>query len=271
VAVSVNGQDRYADLGRVPAGAHVVRIGLTPDTAPRMQPVWGTSDVPSVIAPAGDLNTTLRVYNDGSSAWRPQGQDATAVAYRWVAQQGAPFGEGTLTLPTTVESQQGTDLPLQVPAPTQPGSYRLQVDLTNPQQPAFGAGNRALDLPLLVTDRPNAGRLQAWTAPITVKAGVESNLGVVVHSDGNRSWGTQAELILTGRWLTADGVPYSDGQVQPERVGLRVFSPGESRYVAFSLPAPRRPGNYRLGVVLTDADRPVPLTVGGNYEVTVAP
>lgn len=271
--LTATGQDRYADLGVVPAGAHVVRISLTSDTATRLQPAWGTGEVPGVIAAATDLTTTLRVYNDGGTAWRPQGQDATSFAYRWVPQQGSPFGEGTLNLPTTVEARQATDLPLQVPAPTQPGSYRLQVDLANPQQPAFaaGSGRRALDLPLLVTDRGNAGRLQAWTAPITVKAGIESNLGVVVHSDGNQSWGTRAELILTGRWLTADGVPYNDGQVQPERVGLRVFSPGESRYVAFSLPAPRRPGNYRLGVVLTDADRPVPLTVGGNYEVTVAP
>jgi hypothetical protein len=90
---------------------------------------------PATAAPGEVLAVPVRVTNTGTDSWPAAGLGAgtyrVAVAYRWLDARGAaviPEGERTL-LPADVPPGGTVELKARVPAPAQPGSYRLLVTL----------------------------------------------------------------------------------------------------------------------------------------------
>lgn len=90
---------------------------------------------PRTAAPGQVLAVPVRVTNTGGDSWSAAGIGSgtyrVAVAYRWLDAQGAAVianGERTL-LPADVPPGGTVELEARVPAPAQPGSYRLLVTL----------------------------------------------------------------------------------------------------------------------------------------------
>jgi hypothetical protein len=90
---------------------------------------------PAAAAPGEILAVPVRVTNTGGDSWSAGGLASgtyrVAVAYRWLDSRGAAViaeGERTL-LPMDVPPGGRAELKARVPAPAQPGSYRLLITL----------------------------------------------------------------------------------------------------------------------------------------------
>jgi len=153
------GNDRYAALEGLPAGAHTLHLTLTPDVAP-LPPapaaslaVVGPADRAVVdawpvagLAKAGavaDLGFTLR--NMTATPWqRPR------LVSRWFSPDGAPYTEPGLApaeqVLRPVAAGQSAYAPIALRTPQRIGAYRVSLELTDGGRPVALAGPELFDV-----------------------------------------------------------------------------------------------------------------------------
>lgn len=111
-----------------------------PDTAFSVE--WGLPGVPSAVPAGGTFAVGVRVKNTGDQVWMdPRNSDATTYAagavrlsYRWwkAGNSSALYADYTAArgeLLGPVMPGKATLVAIEVTAPTEPGDYRLQLDL----------------------------------------------------------------------------------------------------------------------------------------------
>ncbi len=274
--VTATGQDRFADLGTVPPGAHTVRLQLTPYAGDAAAVAWVSNDIPRAVIPDASLKATVRVFNAGASGWPRLGDGAVSLAYRWLPKPGSPSGPaatGASPLPRTIDASQSADITFPLDTPSRPGDYRLQVDMVAPGATAFASASpehRLLEIPVTVTDTRLAATLDPWSSPGLARAGRDVTVGFTVHNDGTVDWDGARTLRVITRWTLPDGRPADDGASGFQDAPLPVGA-GAATYVPLTLTAPRRVGNYRLTVQLTAGASTLPVATLQTYEVTVTP
>jgi hypothetical protein len=154
-----------------PKAASQLAGGLVPMSESGFRVEWGRPGVPSPVEPGAQFAVGVAVTNRGDQVWAdPRTSDqgayasgAVRLAYRWWgADPNKPFKDygperGDLLAP--VNPGQTALLVVAVTAPSEPGSYRLQLELVQENVAWFqGMGASQLMVPVQVAVAATAAR-----------------------------------------------------------------------------------------------------------------
>ncbi len=107
-----------------------------PDSGFRVE--WGTLDFPAALQPGQSVTAKVTVKNSSDQTWLdlksvdPSTPCAVRMSHRWWdSEMKQPVGDwvGRAELPNPLAPGESVTLSMEVTAPTQPGSYKLQFDL----------------------------------------------------------------------------------------------------------------------------------------------
>lgn len=123
---------------------------------------WVSNDIPATMTAGKATAVHISVKNTGNWPWlnaaaanppKPDGSYAVRLSYRWAGADGKllPQGSGRGELNATVPLGDTAKFSMEVIAPTETGSYRLEVDLVQELVAFFSAqGAEKLSVPVTV-------------------------------------------------------------------------------------------------------------------------
>jgi len=223
------------------------------------------------VDPGAPIALTVRARNTGTGAWAvgAPGQHGTvSLGARLLDAGGRTMVQDyvRVPLPRSIAPEEEATLSAEVPAPPEPGQYRLQLDLVAEGVCWFAhAGSAPLDLIVETTGRtPDSLHPGTLSAAIELKPargevslgpGAEVPLSLRVTNTGNTLWlhapgNHRGHVALGGHLLGEDRVSRNHDFL---RIPLsRAVPPGESVDLAGAFQAPEEPGRYIVELDMVD-------------------
>ena len=220
---------------------------------PRYRVAWLRVDAPSQGAAEQTITFPVRVRNEGSLTWPPDGDNPVNLTYKWLdPNHNVVVADGLRTpIGRQVPPLDSLDLEARLLLPSEPGAYILQLDMVHEFVVWFHwRGSPVYEVPVdVVPAAPDyAAAWINYDGPQQMVLGQRGQAYVEVKNTGREPWPGSGEdaLYLGHRWLDANGNEVEVGDSEVRRMP-RTIQPGETvvfRDVEFV--APQSPGSYRL-------------------------
>jgi len=207
---------------------------------------------PGSLEAGSEISIPIVVTNDSSLSWMPT--SGFAISYHWLDTAGETVVWDGLRspLPDTVAPGTSIELTVSVQAPRRPGDYLLRWDVVQEGVRWLSETDATPPEPVPVSVfAGHAFTVVEGTAPRLMMAGSESEVELVLHNDGDRTWTTDGSIAAAYHWLGRAG----EG-VRPKGQGVywegrrTSFSDavrkGETVAIEIVVVAPQRPGLWRL-------------------------
>ncbi len=209
-------------------------------------------ELPSVpgetLTVGGEIRGTVKLRNAGARPW----PTSVRLAYRWVNSAGRELASptGLFLLGPEILPLDTAAVPVQIPAPTEPGSYILKWDLLREGAiPFLREASAPAQLSLRVKPIPLDWQIEilSHNNPISLVSGEETQVNLVVRNIGKNGWlcaGSEA-VHIAYRWLDSAGLPAETAEPVLTELPHDVPPEGEMELEARLL-APATPGTYQL-------------------------
>jgi hypothetical protein len=243
----VQGESGWFAAEGSPTWRQEVRVG------DRYRVAWLSVAAPPEGTAGETITIPLRVRNDGSLTWPPDGDHPVHLTYKWLdANRNVVVADGLRTpLGRQVAPLEEISLNATVQFPPNGGQYILQMDMVQEFVAWFqGKGSPVYEAQVQVAAAvlDYAAQWLAYEGPERLLAGEEGSALVQVKNIGAQPWfKSGANPVQLGyRWLDAQGNQAPVAGIKAQALTATI-QPGETAtFRDVPLAAPETPGTYRL-------------------------
>jgi hypothetical protein len=220
---------------------------------PRYRVAWLSVDAPSEGAAEQTATFPVRIRNEGSLTWPPDGDNPVNLTYKWLdPDHNVVVADGLRTpIGRQVPPLDSIDLNARVLFPSETGAYILQLDMVHEFVVWFHwRGSPVYEVPVnVVPAAPDyAAAWIKYDGPQQLVSGQRGQAYVEVKNAGLRSWPSTGDdaVYLGYRWLDASGGEVPVGGTETRRMP-RTIQPSETAvFTDIEFVSPPFPGSYRL-------------------------
>jgi hypothetical protein len=177
--------------------------------------------------------------------------DPTDANTMWIA----PEEPGRI-VQTEIAKVTATSIQAKVMVPSQPGLYRLTIQITNGDGAPLGPHVVRQPAAYLVTVPARMDIGFTVVNQVRAVAGHQTSLAVTVNNTGSATWiaaGQDAKGLALSAWLVPVSQPLS-ARTQLQSIPISNLAPGASAHLSLKLQAPTTQGDYLLLLDVTRAD-----------------
>lgn len=245
-------------------GGRPLLVEVTVEPArPALAFEWVRVELPDRMTAGKTVTGRVTVRNTGRETWvaqRPDGRGIVRLGYHWYTPEGESVtGWADLRTPLPHDVPPGQEVtldPVEVAAPTNPGQYRLELNLVKEgvawfPLPPDSAGSFLVNVVPAEVPEPEVRygvEYVAHTVPSTVQADSTYTVAITLRNTGSFAWKPDGEapVHLAHHWIAPDG--HVAGWWDAFRTRLpRAVPPGETvRVEGIVVRAPEKPGAYTL-------------------------
>jgi hypothetical protein len=253
------GQEKYSIVNRQGVQAdfkaalnHEYRVRL-PSVSTIYKAAWLDITMPTSMAAGQTVTATLRLKNDGNTAWARTGDHRVRLGYRWhtLAGQELDLADIRTLLPFNVKPGWLVVCnEAKVQAPPTPGEYILRWDMVEePDNWFWKQGSSRKDIHVEV-QKLGLDYKVAWldySVPETLPPDSVATASFKLKNEGSRSWPAEGPnpVHLAYNWFTPNG--QLAGCWDTFRTSLPNVPPGSEVNLAnVALKSPSTPGQYVL-------------------------